>query len=743
MTLTDSEMNYINKELKRKPNALEEGMLDIMFSEHCSYKSSRPILGLFPTEGKHIIMGPGDDAGMVAITDKLALAVGIESHNHPSAIEPYGGAGTGIGGILRDIISMGAMPIALLDSLRFGPLEDPKSRYLFEHVVKGISDYGNRVGVPTVGGEVEFDESFRTNPLVNVMCAGLVEKDKIVKGIAPNTGDVFLLMGGLTGRDGIHGVTFASEELTTDSEIEDRPAVQVGDPFTKKKVLEASLEILEKIDVSGVKDLGGGGLTCCISELVDKCNNGAIVDLNSIPLREEGMTPYEIMLSESQERMVFVINPKDVEATIAICDKYEIPSAVIGEVVDSDTMVVKDSNIIADLPANLLADPPSLNREIREPKPIKEYKEVKNPPIAESILKILSSPNIATKKWVYKQYDHEVQIRTIIKPGDDAAVLRVDENTAVALSCDCNSVHTKLSPYDGGAGTVAEAIRNVVSMGAEPYAVVDCLNFGNPENPEILWQFKQCVQGMADLAEKFETPVISGNVSFYNETEGIKINPSPVVGVVGVANLANVRTMDFKNQGDRIIIIGNTYDEVDGSEYHRAVHGLEQGNAPKIRIADEIKSAKAILNLLDEDGEKNNITAVHDCSAGGIAISIAEMALSGDLGAEINVDNIPNSDNIDLNNLLFSESHGRYIITVKASEFDNISSILDKNNIEYADIGKVKGNTLKFNSNTDFSSNTDSSSTSDSSSNQKNENIEIAIDDLKNAYTGVIEEFMP
>lgn len=753
--LEDSEMKYIKEKLGREPNELEEGMLDIMFSEHCSYKSSRPILGLFPTEGENIIMGPGDDAGMVAITDKLALAVGIESHNHPSAIEPYGGAGTGIGGILRDIISMGAMPIALLDSLRFGPLEDQKSRYLFEHVVKGISDYGNRVGVPTVGGEVEFDESFRTNPLVNVMCAGLVEKDKIVKGIAPNVGDVFLLMGGMTGRDGIHGVTFASEELTSDSEIEDRPAVQVGDPFTKKKVLEASLEILEKIDVSGVKDLGGGGLTCCISELVDKCGNGAVVDLNSIPLREEGMTPYEIMLSESQERMVFVINPKYVDEAFAICDKYELPRAIIGKVTDNKLMIVEDDNTdknkienaknesnenirifgkgiketygkpIACMPAVLLADPPSLNRDTTPLQKDENYVKVEDPSIDESILKILSSPNIATKKWVYKQYDHEVQIRTVVKPGDDAAVLKVDDENAVVLSCDCNSIHTKLSPYDGGAGSVAEAIRNVVSMGGEPYAVVDCLNFGNPENPEILWQFKQCVQGMSDLAEKFKTPVISGNVSFYNETEGIKINPSPTVGVVGVANLDNVRTLDFKNEGDKIVIIGKTYDEVDGSEYHRAVHSLEQGEAPKIRIDDEIATSKSILNLLDNDpgkfkGVENNITAIHDCSAGGIAIALSEMGISSGIGAEIDLDKIPTEDNnegkVSLNNILFSESHGRYIITVKPDVLDDV---LDSIDVPCACIGEVKGNTLKLSS-----------------------DIEIAVEDLKDAYNGVIEAFM-
>ncbi|MDP1551385.1 MAG: phosphoribosylformylglycinamidine synthase subunit PurL, partial [Methanobacteriaceae archaeon] len=374
-----------------------------------------------------IIMGPGDDAGVVEITDELALTVGIESHNHPSAIEPYGGAGTGIGGILRDIISMGAMPIALLDSLHFGPLEDQKSCYLFEHVVKGISDYGNRVGIPTVGGEVEFDENFRSNPLVNVMCAGIVPKKDLVKGIAPNVGDVFILMGGRTGRDGIHGVTFASEELTTSSEIEDRPAVQIGDPFTKKMVLEASLEIMEKINVSGVKDLGGGGITCCISELADKCENGALVNLNEIPLREIGMTPYEIMLSESQERMVFVVKPSDIGGVLKICEKYELSAAVIGEVTDNKLMVVEEEGtIIAHLPTKILADPPTVERKALEPEKNKEYLEVKHISAEKALLKILSSQNMASKKWVYRQYDHEVQVRTMVKPGDDAAVLKVD-----------------------------------------------------------------------------------------------------------------------------------------------------------------------------------------------------------------------------------------------------------------------------------------------------------------------------
>ena len=711
MTLTDSEIEYIESILGRQMNELEEGMLDVMFSEHCSYKSSRPILGTFPTEGDNIILGPGDDAGLVSVTDKYALAVGMESHNHPSAIEPYGGAGTGIGGILRDIISMGAMPIALLDSLRFGPLEDEKSRYLFEHVVKGISDYGNRVGVPTVAGEIEFDESFTTNPLVNVMCVGLVEKDKIVRGQAPNVGDVFLLMGGTTGRDGIHGVTFASEELTSDSETEDRPAVQVADPFTKKRVLEASLEILEEINVSGVKDLGGGGLTCCISELVDESNNAAFVDLRSIPLRETGMTPYEIMLSESQERMIFVINPDDVKKAQEICDKHEIVSAVIGEVKSGDNMIISDEGEeIANLPTILLADPPSLNRPLKEVPEDLEKIEVAHPPVKESLLKLLSSPNIASKSWVYKQYDHEVQVRTVVKPGDDAAVLRIDDQTAIALTTDSNTIHTKLSPFDGAAGCVSEAIRNVVSMGATPYAVVDCLNFGNPEKPEILWQFKRAIEGMSLVAEKFEAPVISGNVSFYNETEGVKINPTPAVGVIGVENIENIRTMDFKNQGDKILLIGKTYDELSGSEYHRSIHGIEKGTAPRIRVDDELANAKTVLNLIDEDTDKN-ITAVHDVSAGGLAVALSEMVISSKKGCEIQL----TSEDLDENQLLYSETHGRYLLTVNPDELDNI---LSKINVPVQVIGEVKGDSLKINNN------------------------EFTIDELDNSYYGVIEKYM-
>jgi len=740
MALTDLEYEYVVKEVGRKPNSLEFGMLDIMFSEHCSYKSSRPILKLFPTEGEKVILGPGDDAGIVELTDNLALVIGMESHNHPSAIEPYGGAGTGVGGIIRDIISMGAMPVALLDSLRFGYLEDQRSRYLFEYVVKGISDYGNRVGIPTIGGEVEFDDNFQYNPLVNVICAGIVQKDSIVRGIASNVGDVFVLMGGRTGRDGIHGVTFASEELTTSSEIEDRPAVQIGDPFTKKQVLEATLEALDKINVQGLKDLGGGGLTCCISEMSAKGGNGCTVDLTKIPLREEGMTPYEIMLSESQERMIFVIHPEDVKELMEVFKKFELPAAVIGEVTDTGRlMVTQDDDVLADIPTKLLADPPIIERKscqvieyVNQPPTLAFEKEekkflkksldyelpnLKNVKLEDALLKILSSQNIASKEWVYRQYDHEVQIRSVVKPGDDAAVMRVNDDTAFAITSDCNSVHTLLNPYHGGAGAVCEAIRNVISMGAQPLCIVDCLNFGNPEKPEVFQQFKDCVEGMADVAKKFHTPVISGNVSFYNETEGVTVNPSPVVGVAGLMEINNIRTSKFKNEGDKIIIIGETRSELDGSEYYKCIHGLVCGEPPKVRMDDEYQTAMAVLNLIESDVE-NNITAVHDCSIGGLGTTICEMSISGDLGLVINLLNIPGADkSLSNSEILFSESHGRYVITVKD---DAIEEILDKIDVPKAVIGTVGGDSLVID----------------------NCSVEIPVSKLKASYHGVIEKFM-
>lgn len=726
MTLTDAEMEFVKEELGRDPNSLEYGMLDIMFSEHCSYKSSRPILSLFPTEGEKVIMGPGDDAGIVELTDELALVMGMESHNHPSAIEPYGGAGTGIGGIIRDIISMGAMPVALLDSLRFGPLDDQRSRYIFEYVVKGISDYGNRVGIPTVGGEVEFEDNFKYNPLVNVVCAGIVRKEDIVRGIAPNAGDVFVLMGGRTGRDGIHGVTFASEELTSSSELESRPAVQVGDPFTKKQVMEATLEALDKINVQGLKDLGGGGLTCCLSEMAAKGGNGALMELTKVPLREEGMTPYEIMLSESQERMVFVVHREDVDGLLQVFDKHELPYAVIGQVTSNGRMVVtQEREVVADLPTELLADPPLVERESREPAKDAAYVEIEDGPADESLLKLLSSQNIANKSWVYRQYDHEVQIRTVVKPGDDAAVLRADDTKAFAITSDCNSIHCYLDPYHGGAGAVAESIRNVISMGAEPLCLVDCLNFGNPEKPEVFWQFTECVKGMSDILKRFKLPVISGNVSFYNETEGVTVNPSPVVSVAGSMDIKDIRTMDFKKEGDKIILIGLTRQEVDGSEYHKTIHGVVQGNAPQVNIEEEYASAQAVLDLIRND-DKKSVTAVHDLSGGGLGVALAEMAISGGLGADIDLSRVPIDDEntsttkFNSSNILFSETNARFLVTVKSDEAEEIMSSLEDLKVPASVIGTVGGIHLSI----------------------EDASVNLSIGELKNAHHGVIEKFM-
>lgn len=688
MVLTDDELKYINEVLGREPNELELGMMDVMFSEHCSYKSSRPILRNFPTDGPDVILGPGDDAGIVSLTDEYALAIGMESHNHPSAVEPYGGAGTGIGGIVRDIISMGARPVVLLDALRFGHMSDQRSKYIFDYVVKGISDYGNRIGVPTVGGEIEFDDNFQYNPMVNVVCAGLVKKDEIVYGSAPIVGDVYFLMGGTTGRDGIHGVTFASEELTSNSEIEDRPAVQVADPFTKKRVMEATYELLETLDIHGVKDLGGGGLTCCLSEMADKGGNGSCIDLNKIPLREENMTPYEIMLSESQERMVFAISPEDVEKASAICEKHDLSHAVIGEIIDKREFIIKDGDeVICHAPNVLFTDAPIIEREAKAPEKVIVDVDIPETNPQEALLALLASENITSKEWVYSQYDHEVQLRTIVKPDDDAAVIKVDDETSFTIGTDCNSTHVLLDPYHGAAAAVLESINNSISMGARPIALVDCLNFGNPEKPEVFWQFKEAVRGMSDVANKFNTAFISGNVSFYNETEGVTVNPSPIVGTVGVLNNDYIKTMTFKEEGDVIFVIGNTYPELDGSQYYKEIHNVVQGYPPEVRIDENYAVSMEIQKLIQECNEE--ITAVHDISKGGLVTALALMSIKSDKAVNVDVAAIPAAVDLTQDEKLFSESNGRFIITVKSDKVDKVKEMLDNDSIAYSIVGEV------------------------------------------------------
>lgn len=716
MALLDSEIEYIKKELGREPNSLEEGMLDVMFSEHCSYKSSRPILSLFPNEGDNVIVGPGDDAAIISVTDELGVAVALESHNHPSALEPFSGAGTGVGGIVRDIISMGAEPVAVLDSFRFGKLDDERPLFIFENAIKGGADYSNTIEVPIISGELEFDDSYSTNPLVNVLCAGIVKKDEIMRGTAPNVGDVFLLMGAGTGRDGIHGVTFASEELTEDSE-DDTSAVALGDPHVKKRIIAATMEIYEKFDVSGVKDLGGGGLTCCVSEMVADEDNGAVVDINKIFTAEDNMTPYEKMLSESQERMVFVISPDIVDGVMSICSKHDVDSAIVGEVVSGENLVIKDGDdIIADISAKLLADPPVIKREIKAPVLDESSVEVKHPEVKEALEKILSSPNKADQGWIYKQCNSNAQGKTLVAPGDDAGVIKADEKTAIIMSLNSNTLHSKLNPYNGGAGSLTESIRNVVAMGGKPYAVVDGLNFGNPEIPENLWEFEQSVKGIADVAKANEIPVVGGNVSLYNETDGVKINPTPVIGVIGVGTIDEIKTLPFKDEGDKIILVGKTYSELDGSEYHRTIHGLVKGKAPEVRVSDEISNINAILSIMSNE----NITSIHNVSSGGIAVALAEMAASSDLGAKIDIDAIDKdltcSKEDELFETLFSESYGRLLLTVKPEEAENILKSLG--DISATIIGEVKGDSLIFN------------------------DAEIAISDIKENYYNQFEKYV-
>ena len=691
--LKPEEIEKIKEMLGRTPNMVEVGMIDIMWSEHCSYKSSRPLLKLFPTSAPHVLIGPGEDAGVIDIGDGLVVTFKIESHNHPSAIVPYDGAATGIGGIVRDILCMGARPIALLDPLRFGPLTSGHSRWLFEYVVKGIGDYGNCIGVPTVGGEVEFDESFETNCLVNVACLGVGRKDEIKRSVANHVGDILILMGGSTGRDGLGGVTFASRVLTDKSE-EDRPAVQIGDPFTKKLIIEATLESLKTEYMHGLKDLGGGGFTCVCSELAGGGGTGVKVDLDKIMLRETGMIPYEIMLSESQERMMFVVDPQGVKTITSIFEKYEVPYAIVGTVTSTGNLeMFKEEKKVGELPAKVLDKSPIINRERRKPEYIDKLKHI-NPPkmpsdLSETIYQLLGAPNIADMGWVYHQYDHEVGVRTIIKPGEaDAAVLRVlDTKKAIAISTDCNARHTYLDPYHGVAGAVEEACRNVVATGAKPLAMVDCLNFGNPEEPEIFWTFAEAVRGIADMCKGIDLPCVGGNVSFYNEDAATKkaVKPTPVLMVVGLLeDQAKAMTMNFKQSEELIILLGDTFNELGGSEYYHFIHQIEGGIAPQTDPVRVKRVLDCILDLINQ----NLVTASHDCSKGGLAIALAKMCIKGKLGARIDLSLLERED-IRLDSLLFAESHSRFILSIKENHKNKVIEVIKNHLVPFYVLGKV------------------------------------------------------
>ncbi|EMT45080.1 phosphoribosylformylglycinamidine synthase subunit PurL [Anoxybacillus flavithermus] len=662
MGLTDEEFAMVERILGRLPNYTETGIFSVMWSEHCSYKNSKPVLKKFPTEGKHVLQGPGEGAGIVDIGDGLAVAFKIESHNHPSAIEPYQGAATGVGGIIRDVFSMGARPIALLNSLRFGELTSPRVKYLFERVVAGIAGYGNCVGIPTVGGEVQFDAAYEGNPLVNAMCVGIIRHEEIQKGIAAGVGNTVMYVGAKTGRDGIHGATFASEELTEQSE-QKRPAVQVGDPFMEKLLLEACLEVIHSDALIGMQDMGAAGLTSSSAEMASKAGSGIELNLDLVPQRETGMTPYEMMLSESQERMLLVVQKGREQEIIDVFAKYGLEAKAIGRVTNDQMLrLYHRGEVVAEIPVDALAkDAPVYHKPSQEPAYYREFQTIEYVPTIndyeETLLALLSQPTIASKEWVYEQYDYMVRTNTVVAPGSDAAVLRIrGTNKALAMTTDCNSRYVYLDPVIGGKIAIAEAARNIVCSGAQPLAVTDCLNFGNPEKPEIFWQLEKAVEGMSEACRMLETPVISGNVSLYNETNGEAIYPTPIVGMVGVVeDINHITTQSFKQPGDFIYVIGEAKREFGGSELQKWLTGRIFGKAPTIDLHVEAERQQQLLTAI----RAGVVASAHDISEGGLVIALAECLMSTKgLGAYVTIDG-------DVVAELFSETQSRFIVSVK------------------------------------------------------------------------------
>ena len=693
--LTKSEYKQIIKSLKREPNLTEIGILGAMWSEHCSYKSSKIYLKTLPTTGDHIVQGPGENAGIIDIGDDYCAAFKMESHNHPSFIEPYQGAATGVGGILRDIFTMGARPIALLDSLRFGNPKLPKTKYLVKGVVSGIAGYGNCMGIPTVGGEVYFDDCYNGNPLVNVFCLGIVKKDKIFRGYASGIGNPVIYVGSKTGRDGIQGAIMASDTFTKEAE-EKRPAVQVGDPFTEKLLLEACLELFKTDIVVGIQDMGAAGLTSSSTEMAERAGTGLEICLDKVPRREENMTPYEIMLSESQERMLIVLKKGKEKIAERIFKKWGLDFCVIGKVTNTQKLTLYENNcIVADLPINLITeDAPQYKRPTSTPKYLKKLnkkiklKKQKN--LNKVSLKLLSSPTLANKKWIFEQYDYMVRTNTIVEPGSDAAVLKIKgTNKALALTVNCNSKYCYLDPKNGAKIAVAESARNLACSGAKPLAVTDCLNFGNPENPEIMWQFKEAVKGISSACKALNTPVVGGNVSLYNETEGEAIYPTPSIGMVGIIEDYNKRISQwFKNQGDIIVLLGDTLNEIGGSEYLNHVEGKVVGTPPKINL----KRENNLISTLLEANSECIINSAHDISDGGLLVALAESCFNPEnrFGIIVNLDSLY-SKKLPIESVLFSETQSRCIVSIDKNDIQKLKNVCRKYNVPIKLIGVIAG----------------------------------------------------
>jgi phosphoribosylformylglycinamidine synthase len=692
--LTDEEYDKVLSILGRTPTYTELGIYSVMWSEHCSYKNSIALLKTLPRSGGRLLVSAGEEnAGLVDIGDGLAVAFKIESHNHPSAVEPYQGAATGVGGIMRDIFTMGARPIAALNSLRFGELSDSRARQLFRGVVKGIGDYGNSFGVPTVAGEVYFDKCYQGNPLVNAMAVGIVKHSEVASATAHGVGNSVMIVGSATGRDGIHGATFASEEISEKSESK-RPSVQVGDPFTEKLLLEATLEVIRAGYLIGIQDMGAAGITCSTMEMSAKGKSGMRVDLDKVPVRESGMSAYEIMLSESQERMLLVVKKGCEEQVKSIFDKWDLHSVVIGEVTnDGIVRVFKEGELKAEVPAESLVlggGAPVYIRNAVEPAYIRNRKAIDFQSLhliadyGRSIKTLLASPNIASKRWVFEQYDSMVRTNTSVLPGSDAAVVRIKGTEKfLAMKTDCNGRYVYLNPRKGAEIAVAEAARNVVCSGATPIGITNCLNFGNPYKPESFWQFKEAVAGIGHACRVFKTPVTGGNVSFYNESPDSSIYPTPVIGMVGlIENRSHITTAAFKNPGDDIILLGKNRGDINGGEYLQQLFGLAGTDAPYFDIEEERRIQECCLKLI----QRNLIASAHDVSDGGIAIALAEEAILSRFGCAVE---IPNKESLRNDFLLFGEEQSRIIITSPRDKQKEVTTLIEQSRVDYSILGVV------------------------------------------------------
>jgi len=699
--LTEEEYLQIKSILGREPNITELGVFSVMWSEHCSYKNTKLELRKFPTTGPSILVRAGEEnAGVIDIGDGWAIAFKMESHNHPSAVEPFQGAATGVGGIIRDIFTMGARPVFLLNSLRFGPIEGVsanarQNRRLFRGVVAGIAHYGNCIGVPTIGGEVAFDESYNGNPLVNVFCLGVLRHDQIARGAAAGVGNPVFYVGSETGRDGLAGASFASRDLTDESR-KDRPAVQVGDPFKGKLLLEACLELLASGAVAGIQDMGAAGLTCSTCETASRGSTGVEIDLARIPKREPGMTPYEVLLSESQERMLIIVRRGQENRVKEIFEKWDLPYAEAGTVTADGMMRVLDhGKVEVEIPAKELAEEaPIYQREAVPPPPpvLLRLDEIAEADPRESLLRLLSHPTVSSKNWIYRQYDHTVRAGTVVPPGSDAAVFFVREaGKFLAATCDCNSAYCKLDPREGAKIAVAEAARNLICSGAIPLAITDNLNFGNPYRPENFWQLRESVEGLAEACRRFNTPVVGGNVSLYNESPAGTVDPTPTVGMVGLIEKERwITRQGFQQENDLIWLVGRLGDEMGGSLYLRSIHGLKIGSPPRL----DYDQALAVHHFLAEAIRFGWVQSAHDCSDGGLAVALAESCVSGEVkrGAEISVD----VRGRRTDELLFNESQSRILISSRPGSAAELQLLADRHKVDLIELGQVGGQIVQI-----------------------------------------------